>query len=144
MELLFTDFDGVLHPSIAGTFIYLDRYQNFLRAHPSIGVVLSTSWRVDQPWGELLALFAPDIQPRILGATPVLPDTLPAVREMEIAAFRRTHNVTRLAWAALDDDASLFSPGCQNLVLCETIRGLRPAQLAQVEAILALRPAGIR
>jgi hypothetical protein len=138
IQLLFTDFDGVLHPCLAGTFIYLDRYQEFLRQHPSIRPVLDTTWRLDHPREYLMAMFAPDIRERFLGATPLLDDALPAVREQEILAFRRANRLEHLPWVALDDDASLFSPGCPNLVLCETVRGLRPAQLAQIEAKLGL------
>jgi len=138
IQLLITDFDGVMHPGLAGTFIYLDRYQAFLRKHPSVRPVLSTSWREDYSWAELMALFAADLRDRFLGATPVLTDALPAVREREILAWRRAHRLEHLPWVALDDDASLFTPGCPNLVLCETIRGLRPAQLAEVEAKLGL------
>lgn len=137
LKLLFLDFDGVLHPCTAGTFIYLDRFQDFLRKHPDLGVVLSTSWRLDYPWEELLGFFAPDLRARLLGATPELPDG-PAVREKEIHAWLSANQCGHLLWAALDDDASLFSPGCPNLVQCETIRGLRPAQLTLIEETLRL------
>ena len=138
LQLLFTDFDGVLHPCNAGSFVYLDRYQDFLRKHPSIRPVLDTTWRLDHPWEYLMAMFAPDLRERFLGATPALSETLSAVREQEIHAFRRAHRLEHLPWVALDDDASLFRPGCPNLVLCETVRGLRPAQLALIEAKLGL------
>lgn len=138
VQLLFTDFDGVMHPCNAGSFVYLERYQAFLRKHPSIRPVLDTTWRLDHPWDYLMAMFAADLRERFLGATPALDERLPAVREQEILAWRRAHRVEHLPWVALDDDASLFTPGCPNLVLCETVRGLRPAQLAQVEAKLGL------
>lgn len=138
IQLLFTDFDGVLHPCNAGSFRYLDLYQDFLRKHPNIRPVLDTTWRLDHSWDYLMAMFAPDIRGRFLGATPALDENLRAVREQEILAFRRANRLEHLPWAALDDDASLFSPGCPNLVLCETVRGLRPAQLAQLEAKLGL------
>ncbi len=136
-KLLFLDFDGVLHPCTAGTFVYLDRFQDFLSKHPDLCVVLSTTWRLDYPWEELLAFFSPDLRARFVGATPDLPDS-PYVREKEIHAWLRANQCGHVPWVALDDDASLFSPGCQNLVQCETIRGLRPAQLAQIEVKLGL------
>ena len=138
IKLLFTDFDGVMHPCNAGSFVYLERYQDFLRKHPSVHPVLSTTWRLDHAWDYLMAMFAADLRSRFLGATPALNETLPAVREQEIMAWRRAHRLEHLPWAALDDDASLFTPGCPNLVLCETVRGLRPAQLALVEVKLGL------
>lgn len=138
-QLVALDFDGVLHPCTAGTFIYLDRFQDFLRKHPSLRVVLSTTWRNDMAWPDLMALFAPELRERFLGFTPDLEHTgSQAIREREIQAWRRENQVLSLPWVALDDDASLFSPGCPNLVLCETIRGLRPAQLALIEQKLGL------
>ena len=137
-KLLFLDFDGVLHPCTAGTFIYIGRLQAFLRKHPALRVVLSTSWRTDHAWLDLMALFSPDMRERFVGATPQLNESLPAVREQEIRAWLRTTRCEHVEWAALDDDATLFSPGCPHLVQCETIRGLRPAQLEQLEAKLNL------
>jgi hypothetical protein len=138
LRLLFTDFDGVMHPCNAGTFIYLDRYQAFLRKHPSVHPVLSTTWRLDNAWDYLMSMFAADLRTRFLGATPALNESLPAARERECNAFRFAHGYQNVPWVALDDDASLFTPGCPNLVLCETVRGLRPAQLALIETKLQL------
>lgn len=137
-KLIFLDFDGVLHPCTAGTFIHLDLLQDFMRAHPAVLVVLSTTWRLDHTWDELLMLFADDIRPRIVGVTPSLPETIPAPREAEIQAWRAENRASRLAWVALDDDPTLFRPGCPNLVRCETIKGLRKAQLLQVAEKLGL------
>ncbi|KVP96418.1 hypothetical protein WJ97_11045 [Burkholderia ubonensis] len=137
-KLIFLDFDGVLHPCTAGTFIYVGRFQAFLRQHPCLRVVLSTSWRNDHAWDDLMALFSPDMRERFVGATPQLSETLPAAREQEIQAWLRAHGCERVPWVAVDDDVSLFTPGCQRLVQCETIRGLRPAQLAEVATKLAL------
>ncbi|MBU9199818.1 hypothetical protein KTD31_00195 [Burkholderia multivorans] len=137
-KLIFLDFDGVLHPCTAGTFIYLDRFHAFLHDHPDVRVVLSTSWRNDHPWPALLGLFALELQGRFLGVTPELDAALPAVREAEIELWRREHGFLGAPWVALDDDASLFSPGCPELVLCETIRGLRPTQLEQIKRKLWL------
>lgn len=137
-KLIFLDFDGVLHPCTAGTFIYLDLLQDFMRAQPAILVVLSTSWRLDHTWDDLLKLFADDIRPRIVGLTPALPDTIPAPREAEINAWRIENRAFGLSWVALDDDPTLFRPGCPNLVRCETIKGLRKAQLLQVAEKLGL------
>lgn len=86
-----------------------------------------------------MALFAVDIRDRFLGATPALNESLPAVRERECVAWCAAYGYRNTPWVALDDDASLFSPGCPNLVLCETVRGLRPAQLALIEEKLQLR-----
>jgi hypothetical protein len=137
-KLLFLDFDGVLHPCTAGTFVYVDRFEAFMRKHPCVRVVLSTTWRIDHGWHDLLALFSADLRERFLGATPQLDDSLKCVREQEIHSWLRTNACQHLDWAALDDDESLFSPFCPQLVRCETIRGLRAAQLEQIERKLGL------
>jgi hypothetical protein len=137
-KLIFLDFDGVLHPCTAGTFIYVERFEAFLRKHACLRVVLSTSWRLDYGWYDLMALFSADVRERFIGGTPRLDDALPAVREQEIHAWLREHGGLNLDWVALDDDASLFTPHCQQLVRCETVRGLRAAQLEQIEAKLSL------
>lgn len=135
-RLLFLDFDGVLHPGLAGTFIYLPMLEDYLRAQPSIGVVLSTSWRQQESFPKLLEIFSPDIRSRIVGATPTFPDS-PEVRYCEILAWLRANRFSG-PWVALDDDTSLFPNFCDNLVVCLTHRGLRPPQLASVSQKLNL------
>lgn len=126
-HLVALDFDGVLHPCLAGTFIYLPDFEAWLRTHPNVGVVLATTWREQYPLEELLKLFSPDIRVRIVGVTPVLAEG-PGSRYAEILQFMRAIGFTG-PWAALDDDATLFPDFCEQLVLCATIRGLRRAQL---------------
>ncbi|MBV6274279.1 hypothetical protein KVP09_15385 [Alcaligenaceae bacterium CGII-47] len=46
------------------------RSSRHLRAYPEIQIVLSTSWRLDKPFEQLVRLFSSDIQGRILGVTP--------------------------------------------------------------------------
>lgn len=136
---LFLDFDGVLHPCTAGTFIYLDRIEAFLVAHPEVEVVLSTSWREDQSLESLQELFSPAVRAQIVDVTPVL-SPRPCIRQREIELWLHQHNRSRHPWAALDDDASLFSCHCPQLVLCNTVQGLRPAQLTELSAVLGLKP----
>lgn len=135
MKLIFLDFDGVLHPGLAGTFCYLSRFETFLRDHPEVRVVLSTSWRCSEPFADLRNLFYPDIQPRILGVTPDLPHRN---RYGEILQWLADHQATGVPWAALDDDRHLFPPACHNLVLCDTARGLRAGHLLELKDKLGL------
>lgn len=137
-KLLFLDIDGVLHPCTAGTLIYLDRLEDFLRKQPAVQVVISSTWRLDHAWADLLAFFSPDLRPRFLGVTPEDASSYGAAREREITAWRQANRCAHLPWVALDDEASLFTPGCPNLVLCETIKGIRPTQLLLLEEKLSL------
>lgn len=136
--LVFLDFDGVLHPCTAGTFTRLPSFESFLREQPDVGVVLTTTWRLDSSLADLRDYFAPDLRDRILDLTDALPDTTRAQRFQEIVRWRQAHHVQALPWAALDDTADLFPPYCPELVLCDTIKGLRPAQFAQLHQVLGL------
>lgn len=134
-HVLFLDFDGVLHPGLAGTFVYRDRIEGFLAQHPSVGVVFSTSWREQYSVAEMASWFLGTPRERFLGATPILPSG-PALRWHEIQAWLTTARF-RGAWAALDDDRMLFPELCLNLVLCDPARGVRPAQLETLSRIFA-------
>ncbi|MEX3984252.1 HAD domain-containing protein [Paraburkholderia sp. EG287A] len=139
---LFVDFDGVLHPGLAGTLCYRDRLEAFLLEHTDIGVVLSTSWRLHYTHDELRRLFSSSIRERIVGVTPALPDSTRAQRYSEIQVWLRRHGGGR-RWAALDDDETLFPAFCDELVLCDSARGLRPAHLQKVAGLLGLPAAGV-
>jgi hypothetical protein len=134
-RLLFLDFDGVLHPGLAGTFCYLFRIEEFLLAHPAVGVVLSTSWRQQYSLDELRLYFSPALRVRIIDVTPVLPEGR-GQRYAEIQAWLARHG-GHLRWAALDDDASLFPAWCDELVLCDPARGLRQKHLDELVIKLA-------
>jgi hypothetical protein len=136
-QWLFVDFDGVLHPGLAGTLCYASRLEDFLLDHPGVGIVLSTTWRQHYPLAELRMMFPASIRARIADVTPVAPEGTRAARYAEIQAWLRRHGGGR-RWAALDDDATLFPAWCDELVLCESARGLRPAHLRKVAGILGL------
>lgn len=135
--IIFLDFDGVLHPGLAGTLIYRDLFSEFLAKHAAVRVVFSTSWRLNYPFLELRSLFPTELRSRFLGITPNHGNGYGPIRENEINAWRSANNHLG-RWVALDDEATLFSSGCPNLVLCESIRGLRKAQLSAIEQKLAL------
>ncbi len=134
---LFLDFDGCLHPGLAGTFVYLPLLQEFLLEQPDVHVVLSTSWRLDTPLSELLRLFHPAVRSRIVGATPALPDQ-PGQRWAEIQLWLQKNNATHCAWVALDDDKSLFPAYCDNVVWCDPARGLRKYHLPELARKLGI------
>jgi hypothetical protein len=117
--VLFLDFDGVLHPGLTDTFCHRDNLEHLLRANPTVDVVISSDWRrADLTY--LQGVFSEDVRERIIGRTGYV-DGLHA-RHEEIMAFCRTHNIVR--WLAVDDDATLFPPGCPNLFLLDGRQGL--------------------
>lgn len=116
--------------------------------HPSVEVVILSSWREanEFPFELLQSFFAEDLQGRLLGVTPVEEDG-PKVgaRQREIESWVATRSCPIRPWVALDDDASLFEPGCRRLVLCDPSVGLTTAVLKQLthplEARIPIRPA---
>lgn len=135
-RLVALDFDGVLHPCLAGTFIYLPDFEAWLRRHPDVGVLFATTWREQYSLQKLAELFSHDLRARIVGATPVFAEG-PGCRYEEILSWIRSTGF-RGPWAALDDDLTLFPDNCDELVLCATVRGLRRAQLDELTRKLQL------
>lgn len=123
--ILFLDFDGVLHPFLARAsseaFCYLPRVEKVLREFPAVRIVIASTQREHTPLALLVQRFSPDIAARIIGTTPVL-----AIRDTGDVAGSRYREIQAYLsaggsgpWLALDDDASLFPPGCAELILCD-------------------------
>lgn len=131
--LLFLDFDGVLHPRSAGEhpFVHIPRIERVLRDFPLVQVVISSSWREVTPIQELQAIFSEDLRRRIIGTTPLVDIEYPpgpvGSREKEIRIFLDQAEFIGRKWLALDDEAPLFTPGCHNLILCNSLTGMDEA-----------------
>jgi len=150
--LLFLDFDGTTHPdgsTVNKFFSRLTHLEAWLRRHPSVNVVISSSWREAHPMSELLSFFAGDIQRRIVGATPIAArcdwasvdgELLPIrfEREAEILAWLRDHGAIGRPWAALDDQPWRFRPFCRQLILCDPKTGLTERELRLLTVALGL------
>jgi hypothetical protein len=110
--ILFLDFDGVLHPkgTTGAKLVHRPLLEAFLREPVcgDVGVVISSTWREAIPLEKLRRLFSADIQPRIVGCTPVLEDTdVDYPRYTEIRAWLNGNPQVK-RWAALDDSADEF------------------------------------
>lgn len=138
-RFVFLDFDGVLHPGLAGTFIYLPLFEEFLRRQHDVLVVISSTWRLDQPIQDILRLFSDDVRPRVVGVTPSIQAVRHGARYAEIHSWLVAHQASHLPWVALDDDESLYPFPCHQLVKCDAARGLRAQHLVEVCAKLKLK-----
>lgn len=152
--LLFIDFDGVLHPAPgspaardSAQFCHLDLLQSWLLERPTVDVVISSSWGQALPFEELQGFFSEELQPRVLGATRALQtdfwaqttsDRRPVFeREAEVRQWLREHAAAHRPWIALDDQAGLFAPLSEHLVLCDGRVGLTQRELDLADEVLA-------
>lgn len=133
--VLFLDVDGVLHPHQRGTLELLPLLEEFLRAHPHVRVVISSTWRMQHSLEDLREFFATDVQHQIEGLTPFINQT-PFSRFQEIQAYLAEGGPR--AWCALDDESHLFPPNCANLAHTEAGVGVTPGDLTAVARILGV------
>jgi len=134
MPILFLDIDGVLHPEHCHEskhFCCLPVLEAALRNVPDCDVVITSTWRLQEPVQALQRRFSSDIAARILGATPNysdlknVPNTLVAYqREAECHAWLWANQAQHRPWLALDDRSWLFRPFCKSLLLTNGRTGL--------------------
>lgn len=142
--ILFLDFDGVLHPEGEGhlpsddtAFCFLPDLEALLREYPHVRIVISSSWRERLSFEALLAPFAADIRPRILGVTPPRGTGIPhpfAHREGEILAWLHSHGAADEPWVALDDAEWQFDRHQDQLVVCGSFVGFDAEACATLRA----------
>lgn len=126
------DFDGVLHPRQTGSFVHLGLLAGWLRSHPGVDVVISSSWRETNSLVALRDLFPHDLQSRIVGTTPIFEGRM---REEELLSFARLHGVRQ--WVSLDDAASEFPTiAPSHLVATDYRNGLSPPDLDRLCKLL--------
>lgn len=138
---LFLDFDGVLHPCGAHQdskqlFCCIPLFENFLRKHKHVEVVLSTSWRRRYELDENRARFSSDVAQRIIGSTPdradesEVPEMLWSYsREAECWLWVRQNRPPYTPWLAIDDESWRFTPFCEQLYLTNAETGLMPQDI---------------
>lgn len=130
--IIFLDFDGVLHPFFPRRdrsdaenqlFSYLPRLESVLRDFPEWKVVITSSWRENRPWENVIRAFSPDIVERVVGSTRVIRVKEPPYsrhpRHDEVLAYLQENSLLETRWIALDDDPRLYPVGCPNLLLCD-------------------------
>lgn len=146
--ILFLDFDGVLHPDPCPDrerlFENAQRLSAVVEAFPELGVVLSTSWRVNRPFVDLLLPLPRALRNRVLGVTPSFsqfecpPALAPYPRHAECVQWLREQQLDQGPWFALDDRTGWFAPYCENLIECHPERGLDEAVAARLSSLLQM------
>lgn len=134
-QLLFLDFDGVLHPTSVKSdqwFCCADLLGEVLE-DTQCGIVISSSWRFSHTLAELKALLPAALGKRVIAVTG------PAhigkfARYTEIQNFMRLHS--HLAWLALDDCAWDF-PKSSPLIACNPNSGLTRVEAERVRRWLS-------
>jgi hypothetical protein len=134
IQILFVDFDGVLHPELCHEskhFMHRDTFEDVVRAFPDIGLVISSTWRLKRPLHMLKDLFSEDVAARVIGTTPLyaeledVPDTLEGYqREVECRSWLRQNGCAAQEWLALDDRSWNFRPFSRDVFLVDGNVGL--------------------
>lgn len=158
--VIFLDFDGVLHPQPSPRsqlFQGVPLLADALRRYPTqLDLVISSSWRETDTMGEMRARFPEDIRSLIIDTTPVFSDMpqktiesmlptswesldLDGKRQREIELWLKQQRPSGVPWIAIDDDASNFTSGCQNLLLTNGRKGIQPNNIQTLHAMLRER-----
>jgi hypothetical protein len=132
-DIIFLDFDGVLHRGNSGTFRKLPLLDALIHELPQLGIVLSTNWRHTEDLESLQGYFSvPETEARVFDVTPILHGHSRAQRQREIEAWLAVHRgVAR--YVALDDSADLFEPNWRGLHLTDPREGLTVDDIAQLK-----------
>ncbi len=146
MPILFLDFDGVLHPEHCHEsrhFCCLPILEEALRQVPECRVVITSTWRLEQPYEALIRNFSPDIaamiegvNPRYCALTNVPPTLVGYQREAECHAWLWANNIPHHNWVAVDDRSWLYRPFCKSLFLVDGRIGLTQVACSQLAARL--------
>ncbi len=129
-------------PSREPKFCRLPLLEEWPRTRPGVEVVMSSSWHEVHPLQELVSFFPEDLQSRVVGFTPVFsriqaPSPAQYRREAEVRQWMRDSAEPWRDWVAVDDQAWLFRPFCERLVLCDRRVGLTKERLEAIKGRLA-------
>jgi len=128
--ILFLDFDGVLHPSpnkMSTEFSALPLFEDWLRKHEKVDVIISSSWRDVMDIDVLKAIFSQDLQDRIIDKCPTLPfDKIEHEAHWRYKEIMEWIAINRYEgqWVALDDAVDAFPEQHPHLVACNQKVGL--------------------
>ena len=119
-EIIFLDFDGVLHPKMYGNFELMRNFTRVLDVFPSVHIVISSNWKDELNQSNINEIFG-QYAHRVIGKTPNLPDMK---RQDEINSYVAMNHVQ--LFIAIDDDCrnELFYNNCYYLFKTNYFKGL--------------------
>lgn len=125
---IFLDFDGVIHPLGKDDFSLAQDFAQAIEPY-DVKIVFSTAWREYLSLEQLKKFFPEKIHSKMIGMTPIIPESVTQQRFKEILMYNRIHNIKKHQWVALDDNSYLFPPNLKNLILIEEGKGLNKKHL---------------
>jgi hypothetical protein len=134
-DILFLDFDGVLHPTSASPeelFTKSNELVKFLLPfRHDCKIIISSSWRLHYSINELKELISPELGEMVDGKTgdPFIGQW---PRYNEIKEYLKLHSPFA-NWRALDDSFLEFPPDCPELIKCNPNTGLSNNELLQLQ-----------
>jgi hypothetical protein len=131
-KILFLDFDGVLHPSNYPQGSKFSRIQ-LLEEVLSVSfceIVISSSWRFHYSIVDLKKILGNKIGSLIIGSTGDIFQSKYA-RYDEITEWIALHKICD--WRALDDSKFEFPDNCENLILCDSSKGIESLQITTLQ-----------
>ena len=134
-NILFLDFDGVLHPTSATPEELFTKSNELMKCllpfcH-DCKIIISSSWRLHYSINELRELISPELDEMIDGKTgdPFIGQW---PRYNEIKEYLKLHSPFA-NWRALDDSFLEFPPDCPELIKCNPNTGLSNNELLQLQ-----------
>lgn len=137
-NLLFLDFDGVLHPTLCTSSSYFceaGRLGSLIRdSDTDLKLVISSSWRFHHTMKKLRGFLPPELSRLVVGVTPsVTPGKHQRYRE--IKGFLKSYR-SAPDWRALDDSAFEFPIPCPQLILCNGRIGMDDRIVSEIRGWL--------
>lgn len=141
--IIFLDIDGVLCSTFSGHnysgYCQIERFEAVMRDFTCCEIVIFAGAREEKNMSALQGMFSADIAARIVGVTPVIGLSIKHCRQREIERYLASTGKASVPWVALDDMASQFEEGLDNLVLCHISTGLDEHAAVQLREKLTAR-----
>ena len=139
-RVLPTDFDGVLHPTLAAGvdssgglvatkhFGWVPVLEKALRGHEDVVIVVHSTWRHEYDLDELRGVLG-KLAPRVIASTPR------NLSRYESIVFWLEQNPSFASYRILDDDVSEFPvPSPPELIFCKPLTGVSAPKVLQALA----------